>query len=365
MQATVEHRLPDRFPVHFWARPEVKRALQDLFDTDDTGTALGIDPAGGVGFGISFPDYAAKTNGRLEGDMPHAGGEFIFHDDEGRVFEDRWGVVRRVGLDGKYVEWVRGPLQDATTLSELEDYGFPGVDRTIDNPNAAQHVSDSKQEGLWVSGGVAQPFKTAWELRGLQNVLMDYYLNREFLEAFYDKIYTLETEVARRIAAAGADQLGIGGDIAMQDRMLIPPKLWREIDKPRLAYLISEAKRLNPGIHIFIHSDGNLMEIMDDLIEIGFDIINPVQPECMDPTEVKQRWGDRITLHGTLSIQQTLPFGTVEDVRREVTDRIENCGYNGGLVIGPSNVIPYDVPIENVVTAFQTVLEYDMSRLVE
>jgi uroporphyrinogen decarboxylase len=99
------------------------------------------------------------------------------------------------------------------------------------------------------------------------------------------------------------------------------------------------------------------MEVMEDLIEIGFDIIDPIQPECMNPYEVKKRFGHRMTLHGTISSQQTLPFGTVEDVRNEVRERIQRCGRNGGLVIAPNNVVQFDVPLENLLAVYETAKE--------
>ena len=205
------------------------------------------------------------------------------------------------------------------------------------------------------------PFKTAWELRGLEQTLVDYLLHRDFLEELYDRIFALNTEMCRQLATAGVDMITVVGDISMQDRLMMHPQSWREVDKPRLAFMIAESRRIKPDVHFFIHSDGDLREILPDLIEIGFDVINPVQPECMDPAELKLLYGDQITLHGTGSIQQTLPFGSVVDVRREVEHRIETCGYNGGLVLQPSNVIPYDTPLENVIAFFETARDYDLS----
>ncbi len=99
------------------------------------------------------------------------------------------------------------------------------------------------------------------------------------------------------------------------------------------------------------------------LVEIGFDVINPIQPECMDPIEIKRRWGERITLHGCISIQRTLPFGSVDDVRREVETLIRQCGYNGGLVLLPSNNIQPDTPIENVLACYHTARDFDVRTL--
>jgi uroporphyrinogen decarboxylase len=139
------------------------------------------------------------------------------------------------------------------------------------------------------------------------------------------------------------------------------PDLWRKHFKWRDAMLIEEARKYGVQ-HFFFHTDGNLMEVMEDLIEIGFDIIDPIQPECMDPYEIKERFGDKMTLHGTISSQRTLPFGTVEDVRNEVRERIERCGKNGGLVIAPNNVVQFDVPLENLLAVYETAKEVGCSQ---
>ena len=101
--------------------------------------------------------------------------------------------------------------------------------------------------------------------------------------------------------------------------------------------------------------------MIPDLIEIGFNIINPIQPECMDPVKIKKMYGDRITLHGTISLQKTLPFVTPEEVRKEVLSRIKECGYNGGLILAPANVINADVPIENILMLYNTARKTHLS----
>jgi uroporphyrinogen decarboxylase len=142
------------------------------------------------------------------------------------------------------------------------------------------------------------------------------------------------------------------GDVAMQDRIIMGPKPWREVDKPRWAKLIAACRAANPAIRFFFHSDGKLTDLVDDLVDVGFTVINPIQPECMDPVMVKKRWGSRITLHGCISIQKTLPFGTVADVRNEVEALIRECGRDGGLVLMPSNVIQPDTALENIIACY-------------
>lgn len=339
------------------------RRLKEYYGVDSFSQVeeeLGIDTWAEFSESLSFPEFDRRINGVLDGDSPHAGGGFIMHDRD--TFEDAWGVVRRRGSDGKLEEWITGPLAEAKSVDE---YNFPGPERIIGDPEGPVKVAGMKEDGWFVNGGLTMPFKLAWELRGLQNFLMDYHINPQFLDGLYDKIFALETEQARRLAMAGVDCISVVGDIAMQDRLIMSPGKWRHFDKPRLSRLIAEVRQLKPDIFFFIHSDGNLMEIMSDLIEIGFDIINPVQPECMDPVRVKECFGSKITLHGTIGIQTTLPFGTVDEVRREVAGRIENCGYNGGLILGPANVVMYDTPIENVIALYETARDYDLSSLAE
>jgi len=96
------------------------------------------------------------------------------------------------------------------------------------------------------------------------------------------------------------------------------------------------------------------------LVEIGISVLNPIQPECMEPAEVKRRWGDRITLHGCISLQRTLPFGSPDDVRREVEDLIRTCGMDGGLILMPSNVIQPDTSVENIIACYHAARDFDL-----
>ena len=353
---TMRHQRPDRIPAVYGARAEVDRAMMEYYGVksiSEVHKILGTDGWGGVGVSIRFPEWEKRPKEVKHGDWPYAGGAYYWHDE--RTFEDCWGVVRRIGSDGKYVQWVAGPLQDA---KDPDEYPFPTVEDLVDDPALPQKVKRQKEQGLFVSAGVTQPYKVGWELRGMQQWLMDYLINPGFVDKLYDKIYALWTEIGRRCVAAGVDMFSVGGDIAMQDRIIMGADVWRRFDKPRLAAMFRELRAINPDVHLFLHSDGDLTEIMDDLIEVGFDVIDPIQPECMDPIEIKRRWGDKITLHGCGSLQRVLPFGTTEDVRKHVIELIEKCGYNGGLVLRVSNVIGFDVPVENVVTFFETARDY-------
>lgn len=351
--SALTHRVPDRVPLDLWARPEVWRKLEEHFATDQAGVErrLGLDIVS-AGLGMDESAFLARTNGELTGDCPYAGGRYIFHPDG--TFEDLWGVRRRVGRDGKYVEWVKGPLSDRP---DLAGYEFPPVAWLKPASSIQARVDKLKQEYA-VCGGITNPFKSAWELRGMENFLADFLEEPEFAAALYDQIYAFQTERARRLAQAGVDILTITGDVAMQTGTLMSPAVWRQFDKPRLAQMLREVKKVKADIHVYFHSDGNVEAIVPDLIEAGMDILNPVQPECMDPARIKRLYGDRLTLWGTGSLQKTLPFGTEQEVRAEVRDRIQVCGKNGGLVLMPSNVVGFDVPLANLLAYYDEALTY-------
>jgi uroporphyrinogen decarboxylase len=359
--AALNHQVPDHTPTDGWFHEEVRKRLLTHYRTEnweDVLSALGIEGWADVGPRLTFPDFAARATLRPGAQRSIRA---IWLDD--RTYQDAWGIRHRLGESGWYEEWVGGPLEDAQTVADVEACPLPTVEQIREPENYAQRVKELQARGLFVSGGISNPYKSAWELRGMEKVLADYLGNRDLLEALYDRLYALFGEMTKRMARAGVDMITVTGDIAMQDRIIMGPATWRAVDKPRMAKLIADCRRINPDVFFFIHSDGNVTDLMDDLVEIGFNVINPVQPECMDPVEVKKRWGDRITIHGGVSLQRTLPFGSPAEVRAEVEHLIRNCGYNGGLVVFPSNVIQPDTSVENIIACFHAARDFDLRQL--
>ncbi len=359
--AALNHQVPDRTPTAGWFHHQVQQMLKAHYRTDrwdDILQQLGIEGWVSCGPRLDFSEYEARA---MERPGPEAGQRAIWLDEH--TYEDAWGVRHRIGEGGWYVEWVDGPLAAATSVEEIERCTLPCAEQIRDPEDYAGRVRHMKAEELFVSGGIPNPYKQAWMLRGMDNVLADYLINRDMLEVLYDRLYGLYGEMARHMARAGVDMITITGDIAMQDRIIMGPDTWRAVDKPRMARLVADCREINPEVFFYFHSDGNVMDLMDDFVEMGFDIINPVQPECMDPAEVKRRWGEKITIYGGISLQRTLPFGTVEEVQEEVETLIRTCGYNGGLVVFPSNVIQPDTPVENVIACFHTARDFDVAGL--
>jgi len=341
---SLHHQAPDRVPLNGTFRPEVWEALKEHFQTEDSGAiqdSLGIDFRSiGMSSPADFRERAAGTNW----------GPAIALGDG--TYETEWGVRIAFGENSPYMRYVSCPLADEGALASYE---FPPLDGPGQWDGVAERAAELKQKYV-VTGGIRTLFRHAWDLCGMQNWLMHLVEPGTFVVKLLDRLLDYKLEQVRRLAEAGIDILSIGGDIAMHTGLFLQPDIWREYFKWRNARLIEEARK--HGVqHFFFHTDGNLTEVMDDLIEVGFTIIDPIQPECMDPYEVKERWGDKITLHGTISSQHTLPFGTAQEVCYEVRERIERCGADGGLVIGPNNVVQFDVPLENLLALYETARE--------
>jgi uroporphyrinogen decarboxylase len=165
--------------------------------------------------------------------------------------------------------------------------------------------------------------------------------------------------MAERYAAAGCDVLSLGDDVSTQLTMMMKVATWREFIKPRLAKVIEAAKKVKPDILIFYHGDGNLQAIIPELIEIGVEILNPVQPECMDPVTIKKQYGDRLSFWGAIGTQTVMPFGTPQQVREVCEKMIQEVGRGGGLGLAPTHVLEPEVPWENIQSFVDVVKEHN------
>ena len=150
------------------------------------------------------------------------------------------------------------------------------------------------------------------------------------------------------------DYIMTGDDVASQISLIFGIDQWRKVIKPRWAKAYSAARAIKPDIEIWYHSDGNISEIIPELIAIGVTILNPIQPECLDLVMVKSNYGDKLVLDGTLGTQTTMPFGSVEDVQNVMKENASKLGYDGGLIFSPTHVLEPEVPPENIVAFVET-----------
>ena len=269
-----------------------------------------------------------------------------------------WGVMSVKGSVAHFEEMLH-PMENFETIEEILEYPFPDYNENYRWEGFEEKVKSLRNEDLIAVAFMQMTiFEIAWYLRGIDNFMVDMAINEEFAETLLEKITGIRTGMAEKYAKAGIDILMLGDDVSTQLDMMMSPDLWRKMLKPRLQRVIEAAKANKPDILIFYHGDGNLQKIIPDLIEIGVDILNPVQPECMDPVEIKKLYGDRLSFWGTLGTQTTIPFGTPEEVKRTCRRLIETVGSGGGLLLAPTHTIEPDVPWENIQAFIDAVKDY-------
>lgn len=349
----VKHMATDRLPVDYCTRSDVKERLKrklGLNLDEDLYRKLGIDFRR---FGVRFisPSFEARVNGVLGGASEKSGAKYIFHSDG--TYEDMWGVVFRPSDSQLYDGWVTGPFAGN---DDLDSFPWPSLSGIEEIESIGERIMPFAEYATL--GTFNYPFKTCWMMRGLEDYLCDTIGDVSFARELWKRVSAYELEKAIRFIKAGGDIVGFSGDIAMQNTMLVSPAAWRAIDKPLFAEMISKIKEVNPNALVYYHSDGNMEEVLPDLIEIGVDIVNPIQPESMDVSHIYRTYGSRVALHGTISIQETLPKGTLKDVRGEVQNRISLAKNNGGLVVAPSNHVQNDTPLENILEIYKTIGSY-------
>jgi uroporphyrinogen decarboxylase len=197
-------------------------------------------------------------------------------------------------------------------------------------------------------------YESSWQVRGYEPFLMDLVTRRDWAELLLERFCENHVRTAAAAARAGYDCIAFGDDIANQNAMMFAPDLWREVMKPRWARVVRAAREIKPDTAVWYHSDGNVEAVLDDLVEIGVTILNPVQPECMDPAAIRRRFGRRLAFDGCVGTQTTFPFGTSEDMHRVVRELGEDLeARGGGLMLSPTHVLEPEVPPENVVAFFK------------
>ncbi len=188
-------------------------------------------------------------------------------------------------------------------------------------------------------------YERAWTLRGMQNLMMDFYDHPEFVDELLNTIADYNIAQVTEACKYDIDAVYFGDDWGQQRGLQMGPKLWHRFIFPvlkRMYRVVHDA-----GKYVFIHSCGDVDELFDDLIEIGVNCFNPFQPEVMNVAAIMNQYRGRLTFHGGLSVQSTLPYGTTEDVRRE-TKRLLELGSAGSFILSPSHDVPRDVPLENM-----------------
>ncbi|MHC4873347.1 MAG: uroporphyrinogen decarboxylase family protein [Planctomycetota bacterium] len=264
-------------------------------------------------------------------------------------FQDPFGVIWDRSKD-KDIGIIKGCVIQEPSL---KNYTFPDLtDKTMYEAIPAKFENDKDKFRIFAIG--FSLYERAWTLRGMENLLMDFYENPGFVEEFFNAIADHNIAKLTEALKYDFDAVYFGDDWGQQHGLIMGPDLWRKFIKPVLKRMYGVVK--DAGKYVMIHSCGDVDEVFDDLTEVGLDCFNPFQPEVMDTKELMKTYQNRLSFHGGMSTQQTLPYGSVDDVINETRDLLKR-GENGGYIFSPAHSVEGDVPLENMIAFIETLKE--------
>ena len=365
--AAVNHREPDRVPFdvggggsttlvaeayqrleEFWGMPRreprmMSKAFRLAYLEEDALVRLGSDTRA---IGVKGFSKAPPPTG------------------DPKLFRDAWGVLwRRAEYPGGYYWELHGHPLAGATIEDLDRYPWPdpedpALTAGLEDEVRALHAGPY---AIVADGG----FKSFWELgymlRGLEQLLMDLVADPDFVVALMEKLLELNVKGTRRFLEVAGPYIQVfraADDLATQTGLMMSPEVYRAVLKPVYRRYFDFVHALTPA-KLFYHSCGCVNELVDDLVEIGVDILNPVQVSAMgDTAALKARFGNRITFWGGIDTQEVLPHGTPADVEREVARRIKDLGPGGGYVVASVHNVQPDVPPQNVIAMAEAVKKH-------
>lgn len=199
---------------------------------------------------------------------------------------------------------------------------------------------------------VGSYYERAWSLRGMENILMDMIMNEAFTEELFERILNYNMELLDLVLEYDFEGIYLGDDWGQQKGLIMGPEMWRKYIKPGMKKMFEKVK--SKGKFIILHSCGDLREILSELVEMGLDVYNSVQPEIYNLKEVKREYGQHLTFYGGISVQQLLPHGTVSEVREKVREVLKIMGRQGGYILSPANAVTPDIPVNNILAMTET-----------
>ena len=272
---------------------------------------------------------------------------------------DAYGVAHEPGSAAAFhMKKMHFPMEGFDSVEQVLEYPFPNYENADDSAQIAAIKKAHAEDKVAVGRMECTVWERSWYLRGMENLMVDMMTEDPSADAILDRVTEISIKRAESYAKNGVDLIRLGDDIGMQHSIMMSEELYCAYVKPRLKRVIDAARAVNPNILIFYHSCGFVTPMIPHLIEAGIDILDPIQPECMNFKEIHDEFGDRLSFNGTIGTQSTMPFGSPEDVRREVFKNLDIAGSKGGLLVCPTHMLEPEVPVENLVAYIKACKEY-------
>jgi uroporphyrinogen decarboxylase len=357
----LRHEPVDRVPVFYRMKAEAKAKIARVFGIEKTGTGRKHDPTLELRLGNDIVMYQVGINA----DFSH------HHIEIGETWYNHFGVgYGKSGLEGRTPEeevlfaksqefW--GPakivpenfpkVHPIKSLEDLKSYKWPDPnDPSLIEP-VREMVEKYGKEYFTACDLSSTLIEAAYaHIVGTQNFFLYMFDQPELIEGVLDGLTEYYAQLGSNVIKTGIDMIRVGDDIGAQQAMMLAPKQWRELAKPRFKYMFDKFRQANPDIFIKMHSCGDYSPILPDEVELGTHLSGLMQPTggLKDQPAVKAKYGRDMALIGGLDVQRLLPRGQVEDVRKGVHDVMKNLAVGGGYIFSPSHYIMADVPVQNI-----------------
>jgi len=321
---------------------------------EDFGRKLGLTPDYSLSYyeDLTYRISANEIRTALGSDVVVVGGtvrkDFVAEKVSENVSRNEFGMAMKP--TELYMEVVECPLSAAESDQDIENYSFPDAYAPGRFEKAARDIEKFKDSHFIIGDCELSIFELAWHLAGMEKYMMSFALGDSWVVKLNDKVEEWTLGLATQLTRLGVDAIWFGEDLGTQLSMLISPDMWRDRFKPRYTRMIKSLKQLNPELMIIMHSDGAVAPLIDDFIEMGIEIYNPVQPNVpgSDPAELKQKYGGRINFFGGIDQQELLPSGDYDRLKAELEFRAGILGKGGGYLIAPAHIIQADTAPETV-----------------
>jgi uroporphyrinogen decarboxylase len=336
----INHQEADRLPMF---RPNMIQTYEPLDEkVRNFLDTFQFDRFAGVGFVKSRPDFRRE--------LPNG------------VFEDSYGCkFKYMGVGMPYC--IHSPLAHARTIEDVEGFSWPDVNNShLVAEDARERAKEIYEKGEYATSlGVGMLFHRYHYLRGFEQWLIDMAANPELHRAIADKIYHINSTIALKLLDVVGDYTDIvtfGDDFGTSTDSYMSPEDFRSLIKPYFRDLIGRIKEQFPHIKFYLHSHGQVMDLVPDFIDCGIDILNPILPlDNMDPVVLKREFGSQLTFEGGIDIEHILPFGTLDEVKEHVKEVIDILAPGGGFIF-KAQAISCVIPPENLITTYKLALEY-------
>lgn len=361
---SLNHQVPDRIPLDLGS---TNCTTMTKVAYDNLKKYLGIEKETRFmmeNFQIVFIDEEVLQILEIDTRGVHPRPVFFKNMVDDRTYFNEFGIKYHMPEEGLYYDMVEHPLA-GKSIEELKDYEWPDPARTMDLSGVRERAKNLKESNKYllvgdiIDTGIFEP---CWYLRGFENFLVDLLTDQDFVTTLLEGMYNYQLKrysLFLQEAGEFLDVVFVGDDLATAESVIMSPKTYRDIIKPYHKEYFKNLKKLAPHARLLYHSCGSIFSFIPDLIEVGVDILNPVQVSAqnMDTKVLKEKFGSELSFWGAIDTTRVLPRGTKKEVKEEVRKRIDDLGPEGYILTSVHDIQP-DVPPENVITMFEEARNY-------